>query len=151
MKVDYERSITRTIQAKYSNQGAAMNEELKTKITKPQSHLDNDKEEYRKDLEKFIESWIPIDKKDPHYVMEAKVGARIEFMELVEAHTQSKLKAFAGEVDKAIGEDEYPDQHFPTVLRGENIEKYDKVTARDGLRAKLRESLKAIKEKAGIE
>lgn len=66
------------------------------------SHLDNDKEEYRKDLEKFIESWIPIDKKDPHYVMEAKVGARIEFMELVEAHTQSKLKAFAEEVKQLI-------------------------------------------------
>jgi len=69
------------------------------------------------------------------------------YWHLIDQYTQSKLKAFAGEVEKAIGEDEYPEQHFPTVLQGENIEKYDKVTARDRLRAELRQALKAIKGK----
>ena len=67
--------------------------------------------------------------------------------EAIDQYTQSKLKAFAGEVEKSIGKDKgYQLKHHPSkdVI---NIQ----VSAENKLKAELRESLKAIKEKAGIE
>ena len=105
----------------------------------PHSHLDNDKDLRQEILYEFLNQF-----KEDKYLSQSNTDKAVE---AIDQYTQSKLKAFAGEIEEAIGEYEYPEQHFPTVLQGENIEKYDKVTARDRLRAELRQALKAIKEK----
>lgn len=73
-------------------------------------------------------------------------------LEFIEAHTQSKLKAFAGEVAEAIGEDE------PLLLLGgtrqqdkANMGLNNLISQRNQVKTEFRESLKAIKKKAGIE
>jgi len=106
-----------------------------------ENQLDNDKEELRQSI---LVEFRQVHKLAPSDYTRNCTNV---VMSLIDQYTQSKLKAFAGDMEEAIGEDEYPDQHFPTVLQGENIEKYDKVTARDRLRAELRQALKAIKEK----
>ena len=107
--------------------------------SQPENQLDNDKDLRQEILYEFLNQF-----KEDKYLSQGNTDKAVG---AIDQYTQSKLKAFAGEVEKAIGEDEYPEQHFPTVLQGENIEKYDKVTARDRLRAELRQALKAIKEK----
>jgi len=104
-----------------------------------ENQLDNDKDLRQEILYEFLNQF-----KEDKYLSQGNTDKAVG---AIDQYTQSKLKAFAGEVEKAIGEDEYPEQHFPTVLQGENIEKYDKVTARDRLRAELRQALKAIKGK----
>ncbi len=110
--------------------------------SQPENQLDNDK-----DLNNILANLAWSGKYFDSGQEVLNAFAVKEAKDLIDQYTQSKLKAFAGDMEEAIGEDEYPDQHFPTVLQGENIEKYDKVTARDRLRAELRQALKAIKEK----
>lgn len=40
-----------------------------------------------------------------------------------------------------VGEDEYPNEHFSTVLRAGEVERYDSVVCRDRFRAELRTAL----------
>lgn len=68
-------------------------------------------------------------------------------MKVVSTHTQSKLKALAGDIEKAIGEKEVSeykqfDPNDEMILADQLI--YD---CRNDYRAELRESLKAIKER----
>lgn len=68
-------------------------------------------------------------------------------MKVVSAHTQSKLKAFAGEVEKAIGEE---------IMCYDSTDISHKFMGCDTCQSnmknhELRQALKAIKGKAGIE
>jgi hypothetical protein len=70
-----------------------------------------------------------------------------ELAEAIDQYTQSKLKAFAGDIEKAIGEKEVSeykqfDPNDEMILADQLI--YD---CRNDYRAELRESLKAIKER----
>lgn len=65
-------------------------------------------------------------------------------MKVVSTHTQSKLKAFAGEVEEAIGED---------LSVGDEIEENRSYTGEriyNKRNEELRESLKAIKERWNV-
>lgn len=70
--------------------------------------------------------------------------SREELEKYIDQYTQSKLKAFAGEFEKAIGEDETTHGRHGSSpsLEQDN---------RNKIRAGLRKALKAIKGKAGIE
>lgn len=64
------------------------------------------------------------------------------YWHLIEEYVAFRESALLSRVrEEVIGEDEYPDEHFPTVLSGKQIERYDKVTARDRLRATQRTKL----------
>lgn len=70
-----------------------------------------------------------------------------ELAEAIDQYTQSKLKAFAGDIEKTIGEKEVSeykqfDPNDEMILADQLI--YD---CRNDYRAELRESLKAIKER----
>lgn len=104
-------------------------------------HLDNDKEE----IQQKLWSALRTDKRADTYVIPTRVMELIS--EVALAHTQSKLKAFAGEVEEAIGEEImcYDSTDISHKFMGcdtcqSNMKNYE-----------LRQALKAIKEKAGIE
>lgn len=52
------------------------------------------------ELKAFIENWIRLEKKDPHYVMEAKLGARIEFVELAKKLIRQEQLQLLGRLEK---------------------------------------------------
>ena len=101
-------------------------------------HLDNDKEELR------VQLWSALrtDKRADTYVIPTRVMELIS--EVAEAHTQSKLKAFAGEVLDIV-EAEY--QKCSTLGRI-NEDGIRKLYVQSEYRHKV---VKAIKGKAGIE
>lgn len=69
-----------------------------------------------------------------------------EILAIVEAHTQSKLKAFAGEVEEAIGKNDR-DYSQDNTDHDSKIALVASSTACNELRSELRQALKAIKEK----
>jgi len=107
------------------------------------SHLDNDKEE----IQQKLWSALRTDKRADTYVIPTRVMELIS--EVALAHTQSKLKAFAGEVEALLANSEYiPGNPLLGKLAPRPKRSID---SENELKSDLRESLKAIKEKAGIE
>lgn len=105
-------------------------------------HLDNDKE-----LDNILANLAWNGKYTDSGQEIVDKGAVEKAKDLIDQYTQSKLKAFAGEFEKAIGEDE------ADILVKDNGDgsRIVQVSPTNEYRAELRESLKAIKEKAGIE
>ena len=67
-----------------------------------------------------------------------------DFIKSIDQYTQSKLKAFAGEIEKAIGEDNKEGD----PVAGSSIPMgFTESVLFNELRAELRQALKAIKEK----
>lgn len=136
--------------------------------SQPENHLDNDKEELRNKLfegKTLLQNTQDIvarnntgytyaelksedcaevgelDYKDELQEIDKTVNL---LLHLYSHHTQSKLKAFAEEVEKAIGEDLPLDDKTKAT---DNTSGRTGRRARNQLRKQLREALKAIKEK----
>jgi hypothetical protein len=113
------------------------------------SHLDNDKDLRQEILYEFLNQF-----KEDKYLSQSNTDKAVE---AIDQYTQSKLKAFAGEVEEAIGEDEHTTLVSKADLMaqedGSNVVqlKQKATTARNRYRAELKQALKAIKGKAGIE
>lgn len=110
--------------------------------TQPKDHLDNDK-----DLNNILANLAWSGKYFDSGQEVLNAFAVKEAKDLIDQYTQSKLEAFAGEVLETI-ESEY--QKCSTVGRV-NDEGYTKLYVQSEYRSNLREALKAIKGKAGIE
>lgn len=135
------------------------------------NQLDNDKEELRPQLlsifwEHQARRKSSYEDKDP-YTHECTCGKQMgaslvddahtelvehlafETAKFVTEYTQSKLKAFAGEVEALLANSEYiPGNPLLGKLAPRPKRSID---SENELKSDLRESLKAIKEKAGIE
>ena len=134
--------------------------------SQPENHLDNDKEELKRNIMqvvdgfRFDQEWVSHQADDFPDHKGAGCGCGVcqkmkginestadSVLTFVDEYTQSKLKAFAGEVEEAIGEKEVSeykqfDPNDEMILADQLI--YD---CRNDYRAELRESLKAIKER----
>ena len=110
--------------------------------SQPENQLDNDKEELRLKLLAEINDYSdPSNNEAGHH---NPVYSSKELLKIVDQYTQSKLKAFAGEFEKAIGEDlPLDDKSKATDNTGGRTGR----RARNQLRKQLREALKAIKER----
>lgn len=111
----------------------------------PSDHLDNDKEELRLKLLAEISDYSDSNNNEAGH--HNAVYASKELLKIVDQYTQSKLKAFAGEFEKAIGEEimcydstDISHKFMSCDTCQSNMKNYE-----------LRQALKAIKGKAGIE
>ncbi len=102
-------------------------------------HLDNDKDLRQEILYEFLNQF-----KEDKYLSQGNTDKAVG---AIDQYTQSKLKAFAGEFEKAIGEEimcydstDISHKFMSCDTCQSNMKNYE-----------LRQALKAIKEKAGIE
>ena len=151
-----------------------------------EEHLDNDKEELKRNIMqvvdgfRFDQEWVSHQADDFPDHKGAGCGCGVcqkmkginestadSVLTFVDEYTQSKLKAFAGEVEEAIGEDLPPCWAHDSRDDGEDYQGVDSVeiaghkhypcsTNEEAEQFNLRlteqrQALKAIKEKAGIE
>lgn len=101
-------------------------------------HLDNDKD-LREIIADIIES-TGVEHGNEFWHRDSSLSYADRIIEATEAYTQSKLKAFAGDIEKAIGED--------VPLNGlRHPEEDEWHNTRNKLKSELRKALKAIKEK----
>ena len=104
--------------------------------SQPENQLDNDKDLRQEILYAFLNQF-----KEDKYLSQGNTDKAVG---AIDQYTQSKLKAFAGEIEKAIGEDlPLDDKSKATDNTGGRTGR----RARNQLRKQLRETLKAIKER----
>ena len=112
--------------------------------SQPENHLDNDKEELRLKLLAEISDYSDSNNNEAGH--HNAVYASKELLKIVDQYTQSKLKAFAGEFEKAIGKDDRDYSQDNTDLASK-IALVASSAACNELRVELRQALKAIKER----
>lgn len=102
--------------------------------SQPENQLDNDKDLRQEILYEFLNQF-----KEDKYLSQGNTDKAVG---AIDQYTQSKLKAFAGEIEEAIGKNKLVDSF---TVEGKYIQTTG--TPENNLRNELRETLKAIKER----
>ena len=108
--------------------------------SQPENQLDNDKAELKTGLMKCVSVDLT------HIVPNESTFYISKLQDFIDQYTQSKLKAFAGEFEKAIGKDDRDYSQDNTDLASK-IALVASSAACNELRVELRQALKAIKER----
>ena len=106
--------------------------------SQPENQLDNDKDLRQEILYEFLNQF-----KEDKYLSQGNTDKAVG---AIDQYTQSKLKAFAGEFEKAIGKDDRDYSQDNTDLASK-IALVASSAACNELRVELRQALKAIKER----
>ena len=106
--------------------------------SQPENQLDNDKDLRQEILYEFLNQF-----KEDKYLSQGNTDKAVG---AIDQYTQSKLKAFAGEIEEAIGKDDRDYSQDNTDLASK-IALVASSAACNELRVELRQALKAIKER----